>query len=419
MTTDMSRPGEPEGLAGTLTTFGDGQDGDPGMLVQQARFSYRPDTDDGPGGLLVQRDELPSELHGLDMVAELDVLLEVQEPVSGRPMEVDPFTIGGWEALRAVAQEDGNPDAAPASAWVEELNRLHADIDARMDPSRPERPWDVPPALASVALGRSMSERILIRETDVPPGVDHDALCRHAIGLEQEREIRMLSGNRNGGRSALPVRIGEELQEQHGLQFLSGASVRAPALVAASSGGHPIHRQRARQTDALIRRVFAPLTQVPPEEMTVGRMPKESAAWFRSEMEEGALADVTRRLEPERMGWLRAVQEEIRLTLLDAFGPSYRPEITFYESAGHDVLLTVDHESACIYSWPTTERQLLFERDGRPSVAIVDPDRCPSSLDLADQRRRIAELTEGLRQMHTLSFGPMPSPDDPDWAEPG
>ena len=419
MTTDMSRPAGPEGLAGRLTSFEDGPDGDLTMLVQQARFSYRPDTDDGPGGLLVQKDELPATLHSLDTVAELDVLLQVQEPGAGTPMEVDPFTIGGWEALRAVAHEDGNPDAGLASAWVEELNRLHADVDARLDPGRPERPWDVPPALASVALGRRLSERILIRETDVPPGVDHDALCRYAIGLEQEREIRMLSGSRNGARIALPVRIGEGLQAEHGLQFLSGASVRAPALIAASSGGNPIHRQRARQTDALIRRVFAPLTRVPPEEMTVGRMPLESAGWFRNEMEEGALADVTRHLDPERVEWLQAVQDEIRLTLLDAFGPSYQPEIDFYESGGHDVLLTVDHEGACIYSWPTAERQLLFERDGRPSVAMVDPDRCPSSLDLANQRQRIAEMNEELRLLHMQSFGQMPAPDDPDWAVPG
>ena len=95
------------------------------------------------------------------------------------------------------------------------------------------------------------------------------------------------------------------------------------------------------------------------------------------------------RLDPRGHAWLEAVSGEVRTVLGEAFGRAYRPEqMQFWEVGGRDILFVKDHAVAAFDSWPTCERQLLFERDGRPPVAMIDIGDCPTDEEVADMRHR-------------------------------
>ncbi len=321
----------------------------------------------------------------------LDIGLALEDPETGlNDLDINPLTLGGRETLRRIAST-GGPSADYASRWTGLMNSLHSEVERQLA----KEDHEVPPRIACTTLCLRVAERS--GEIDLPPGLDYDAVCRHAEARNLRRELFRMNG---ADPDTSMRRLGEILSDDLGSRLAAapGSVFRAPVLSAAGSGTADAAESRhARANDALVRRLFAPLTSLPPEEITAAVGRKSEAEAVRAVLAD-AHADMggRGRLDPAEDNWITAVAEEHRRTLDDSFGPAYRPRIDFHEIAGSDILLVEDDFSVALYSWPTEQRQTLFERDGAAAVPMVDRMHCPSAETIVDLRRQIDERRKAL-----------------------
>lgn len=352
----------------------------PERIRTPAGFGY---VDGDDGELLVLREgEDDPEGYALSRLGELDIVANLDIP--GDPAfaaDVAPLTVHGWYALRRAGTSDA-PDARIAAGWTELLNRLHDDVVAQLESETGGR--DLPASLVTAVLSRQASERFG-DDVEMLAGVDRDALCRYAVALQLREEIAAL-GNERGD----VEEFSQIFRDAGEFPFMCGrgAAFRAPAPE--EFRNDPGEARIAAAGDALVRRVFGPLTRLPPEDIVAAAVPRDRSEAFLGALAAHAARNGDRgRLDPRGHAWLEAVSGEIGAVLGEAFGRAYRPEqAEFWECGGRDILFVKDHAAAAFYSWPTAERQLLFERDGRPPVAMIDIADCPSDEEVAGMRLR-------------------------------
>lgn len=372
-----------------------GTDGRP--VLELARRSGCP-----PGSLVCVPDHSdmqaefyePREFHG----NELMVAVSTKDAWDGEGSEiqipVNPFCASGWNALRRIALTDD--DSAPAAAeWVDELTILLDRVSAALeeDPAA-----DLPDGLIAWMLSCRMADQIELGALQT--GIDYDMLSRYCAAAEIDRAIGLITeGNRIDPVRPLAELLGDLADR---METDPGSRFRSIAIRSAAQGDHGGVIESSRRNDILVRRLFASLTRTPVEQIRCGVAPRDCHGRIIDRLT-AAGADG----QANNDGWREQVSAVVMNILEDAFGRAYRPQVSIREIAGNDILTVEDFAGCYVYSWPSADRNVLFELDGRgQAFPMVDPSECPSPAELAGRMREYGHL---LGRRNLPGPGPVPA----------
>ena len=323
----------------------------------------------------------PHEFHGDELMVAVFTKDAWNGEGTGNEIFVNPFCASGWNALRRIALTDD--DAAPAAAaWVEELTILLDRVSAALeeDPAA-----DLPDGLVAWMLCCRMADQIEVGA--LPTGIDYDMLSRYCAAAEIRRRICLISeGNRADPVRPLAELLGDLADR---MEIDPGSRFRSVAITSAAQGeGGGDISTISRRNDSLVRRLFAGLTMTPVEQICCGVAPRDCHGQIVER-----LTAVGADGEAHNAGWREQVSAVVTNILEDTFGRAYRPRVAIREIAGNDILTVGDFAGCYVYSWPSTDRKVLFELEGQgQAFPMVDPSECPSPAELAGKMREYGQL---------------------------
>ena len=368
-----------------------------------------------PGSLLCvpkdddQRPEIwvPHEFHGPDFMLTVTTRYADVPDGEERPeIRVDPFTVTGWDALRTLALTDDQ--AAPAAmAWVTEINALLTRVGAALEVNSEA---DLSTGLVAQFLCCRIADRVEVAE--LPTGIDYDMVTRYCAASQLRRELAQFSGSlalagadhdHETGPLDHAIRVQAEQPPERGLAEILGHDVAARMGVDSGSRFRGMFMKDAasasaastlsRRNDTLVRRLFAPLTRTPVEQIICGLAPPEVHETISVRLQESAEGrGGPALLDSVESHWLRQVAAECRNILADVFGGSYRPEVDMWDIDGHDIMVVKDFGGCYVYSWPSADRNVVFAPDGEVAIPMVDPSECPTAEELTQLNQQVARV---------------------------
>ena len=337
----------------------------------------------------------PDEFFNLETMIEARTRADIGErDQEGRLPEVtvNPFSVGGWDTLRRLAVTD-EVGAEEAAAWVDGLNRMMNRTEARIDADGADA--GLPPGQVTMQLCCQIADRVDPEE--LPVNIDYDLLTRFCVREQLQEAIAAAAP----APPAPPRHTALELlgaDRTAGIKFATGARHRS-MLISAAGDRASLLAPYARRNDALVRRIFAPMTRTPVEKIAAAMLSTE--AWDAMN-EKIARYEADRGPDPAALGiaepWQQQVAHEASRILGDVFGGGYRPEVNLHVIGEHDLLMVRDHEGHYLYTWPSRDRQVLFAPDEGVQIPMINPDEYPGDEELAglrnDLSRRMQELAE-------------------------
>ncbi len=307
-------------------------------------------------------------------------------------IRVDPFTVSGWDALRRLAVTDDA--AAPAAeGWVDEINNFRDRIEAELE----ERPASgLPGELVSFVLCCQIVDRVEVAE--LPAGFDYDMVTRYCVAAQLDRQIALLEDRplpdpAPGNRRGIESMVGDDIAGQ--MMTGDGALVRAALVRNASGAEMSFERDFSRRNDTLVRRLFSRLTRTPVEQISCGLAPKGMFEPICSKLDQEAGAAAPREGPGAESGagdWKQEIAAEIRNVLLDVFGGTHATQARLWEIRGQDVLAVQDFAGSYVYSWPSSDRNVVYVPEGEAAIPMIDPESCPGPEELAAKQERFATL---------------------------
>ena len=321
-----------------------------------------------------------------------DLFLKYHHPELGQGT-FRPFTVSGWLTMRALCSTPGtttlvgDPDGRVAN-WMAGVHAWRANMRDRAD----QQPTPEPRVLASF-LSMEMVDNIGV--VDLPPGMSYDGLSRVLAASKCRNQLSSIQDNIPSGMempattAAALIKCGldhPEVRPQREIdmilgddhKLLSGLDVRAAVIT------DPADTMGAT-TQKLSDDLFSDLTSTPVASLEVQAM-NSSGGWS------GIIDRLEVRAEQVEGELVEEVTSRICARLTDAFGGSYRPETSLYETSdGTDVLLVRDDliKGGYIYTWPSAERRPLVDLQAGTTTTTFDASRVPS-------REEICALTDAI-----------------------